>query len=69
MNLTYSLTTTNGDKSNLTDSIVSIKFHDIDDKWNIDYKAQNGSTSIPLKILMLIIPKNNFEDKSYYSTK
>ncbi len=49
MNLTYSLTTTNGDKSNLTDSIVSMKFNDIDDKWKIDYKVQNDSRSSTIK--------------------
>jgi len=49
MNLTYSLTTTTGGKSNLTDSIVSMKFHDIDDKWNIDFKIQNGSNSSTIK--------------------
>jgi hypothetical protein len=46
MNLTYSLTTTTGGKSNLTDSTVSMKFHDIDDKWNIDFKIKNGSSTI-----------------------
>jgi hypothetical protein len=49
MNLTYSLTTTTGGKSNLKDSIVSMKFHDIDDKWNIDFKIQNGSNSSTIK--------------------
>lgn len=49
MNLTYSLTTTTGGKSNLTDSIVSMKFHDIDDKWNIDFKIQNGSNSSTIR--------------------
>lgn len=49
MNLTYSLTTTTGGKSNLKDSIVSMKFHDIDDKWKIDYKVQNGSRSSTIK--------------------
>lgn len=45
MNLTYSLTSM-GALSNLTDSILSMKFHDIDDKWNIDFKIQNGSSAI-----------------------
>ncbi|MGH9974058.1 MAG: hypothetical protein ACRD93_09195 [Nitrososphaeraceae archaeon] len=45
-NLTYSLTTTTGGKSNLRDSIFSMNFHDIDDKWNIDFKIQNGSSAI-----------------------
>ena len=49
MNLTYSLTTTTGGKSNLTDSIASMKFNDIDDKWNIDFKIQNGSNSSTIK--------------------
>lgn len=45
MNLTYSLTSM-GALSNLTDSTVSMKFHDIDDKWNIDFKIKNGSSTI-----------------------
>jgi hypothetical protein len=45
MNLTYSLTSM-GALSNLTDSTVSTKFHDIDDKWNIDFKIKNGSSTI-----------------------
>jgi hypothetical protein len=45
MNLTYSLTTAKEGRSNLKDSIVSMNFHDIDDKWNIDFKIQNGSNS------------------------
>jgi hypothetical protein len=45
MNLTYSLTSM-GALSNLTDSIVSMKFHDIDDKWKIDFKIKNGSSTI-----------------------
>lgn len=44
MNLTYSLTT-GGAKSNLKDSIVSMKFHDHQDKWNIDFVIQNGSNT------------------------
>jgi hypothetical protein len=48
-NLTYSLTTTTGGKSNLKDSIVSMNFHDIDDKWNIDFKIQNGSNISTIK--------------------
>jgi hypothetical protein len=46
LNLTYSLTTATGGKSNLKDSIVSMNFHDVDDKWNIDFKIQNGSSAI-----------------------
>jgi hypothetical protein len=45
LNVTYVLTTTTGGRSNLTDSIVSMKFHDIGDKWDIDFKIQNGSNS------------------------
>jgi hypothetical protein len=48
-NLTYSLTTTTGGKSNLKDSIVSMNFHDIDDKWNINFKIQNGSNISTIK--------------------
>jgi hypothetical protein len=48
-NLTYSLTTTTGGKSNLRDSIFSMNFHDIDDKWNIDFKIQNGSNISTIK--------------------
>ena len=44
MNLTYSLTSNTGDdKANLTDSIVSMRFHNMGEKWNIDFKIQNGS--------------------------
>jgi len=45
MNLTYSLTTTLGGKSNLKDSMLSMAFHDIQDKWNINFKIKNGSSS------------------------
>lgn len=45
MNLTYSLTTTLGGKSNLVDSMVSMAFHDMQDKWNINFKIKNGSSS------------------------
>ena len=45
MNLTYSLTTTLGGKSNLVDSIVSMAFHEMQDKWNINFKIKNGSSS------------------------
>ena len=44
MNLTYSLTTAGG-KSNLKDSTVSMSFHDTDNKWNIDFRIQNGSAA------------------------
>jgi len=45
MNLTYSLTSAGG-LSSLRDSIVSMKFHDINDKWNINFKIKNGSSAI-----------------------
>ena len=45
MNLTYSLTTTLEGKSNLKDSMLSMAFHDIQDKWNINFKIKNGSSS------------------------
>ena len=46
MNLTYSLTSNIGDdKANLTDSIVSMRFHNMGEKWNIDFKIQNGSNN------------------------
>ena len=44
MNLTYSVVTATGEMSNLTDSIVSIKFHDLNDKWNVTFAIKNGST-------------------------
>ena len=46
MNLTYSLTST-GAKSSLKDSTVSMAFHDIEDKWNIDFKVENGTGASP----------------------
>ena len=45
MNLTYSLTTTLGGKSNLRDSMVSLNFHDMQDKWDINFKIKNDSSS------------------------
>ena len=42
MNLKYSLTS-NGPKSSLKDSTVSMVFGDVDDKWNINFKIENGS--------------------------
>jgi len=48
-NLTYSLTTTTEGKTNLRDSIFSMNFHDIDDKWNINFKIQNGSNISTIK--------------------
>ena len=45
MNLTYSLTTSLGGKSNLKDCMVSMAFDDIQDKWNINFKIKNGSSS------------------------
>lgn len=47
LNLTYSLTgSTDDGKLNLIDSKVSMGFHDIGNKWNIDFKIQNGSNNI-----------------------
>lgn len=45
MNLTYSLTTALGGNSNLKDSVVSMAFDDMQDKWNINFKIKNGSSS------------------------
>ena len=46
MNLTYSLTSSIGnDKANLIDSIVSMRFHNMGEKWNVDFKIQNGSNN------------------------
>lgn len=42
INLTYSLTS-NGAKSSLKDSTVSMTFHDSGDKWNINFKIENSS--------------------------
>lgn len=42
MNLTYALTS-NGAKSNLKDSTVSMAFRDIQDKWNVIFKIENGT--------------------------
>jgi hypothetical protein len=49
MNLTYSLTTALGGKSNLKDSMLSMAFHDIQDKWNINFKIKNGSSGSAAK--------------------
>ena len=46
LNLTYSLTSsTADDKANLIDSIVSMRFHNMGEKWNIDFRIQNGSNN------------------------
>ncbi|HJR48023.1 MAG TPA: hypothetical protein VJ799_07685 [Nitrososphaeraceae archaeon] len=42
MNLTYSLTSS-GAKSSFKDSTVSMAFHDLEDKWNINFKIENDS--------------------------
>ena len=42
MNLTYALTS-NGAKSSLIDSTVSMAFQNIQDKWNINFKIENGT--------------------------
>lgn len=49
MNLTYSLTTTLGGKWNLKDSMLSMAFHDMQDKWNINFKIKNGSNDSAVK--------------------
>jgi hypothetical protein len=49
MNLTYSLTSA-GAKSSLKDATVSMAFHDLDDKWNIDFKIENDSGALPKEI-------------------
>ena len=46
MNLSYSLTS-NGGKSSLKDSTVSMAFRDVEGKWNIDFKIENGSDTTP----------------------
>ncbi len=49
MNMTYSLTST-GAKSSLIDSTVSMAFHDIQDKWNVNFKIENGTGAAPKEI-------------------
>lgn len=49
MNLTYALTS-NGAKSNLQDSTVSMAFHDIQDKWNVIFKIENGTDAASKEI-------------------
>ena len=49
MNLTYSLTTTLRGKSNVKDSMLSMAFHEMQDKWNINFKIKNGSSSSAVK--------------------
>jgi hypothetical protein len=45
MNLTYSLTS-NGAKISLKDSTVSMSFHEIANKWNVEFKIENGSGTL-----------------------
>jgi hypothetical protein len=46
MNLTYTVTSSTGDdRANLIDSIVSMRFHNMGEKWNVDFKIQNGSNN------------------------
>ncbi len=59
LNLTYSLTAT-GEMSNLTDSIVSMKFHDLNDKWNVTFAIRNGST---VKEINMNLTKNQLLPK------
>lgn len=49
MNMTYSLTST-GAKSSLIDSTVSMAFHDIQDKWNVNFKIENRTGAAPKEI-------------------
>jgi hypothetical protein len=63
MNLTYSLTTTLGGKSNLRDSMVSMAFHDIQDKWNVNFKIKNGTSSSAVKDI-----SGNFSKKQLLRT-
>jgi hypothetical protein len=46
INLTYSLTSY-GAKSSLKDATVSMAFHNIGDKWNINFKIENGTGVTP----------------------
>lgn len=59
LNLTYSVTAT-GEMSNLTDSIVSMKFHDLNDKWNVTFAINNGST---VKEINMNLTKNQLLPK------
>jgi len=54
MNLTYSLTSTS-DVSSLKHSIVSMKFNDLKDRWNVTFAIKNGST---LRDINLNLTKN-----------
>src|ERR1051325_9424575 len=46
MNMTYSLSgSTDDGKLKLVDSKVSMRFDDMGNKWNIDFKIQNGSNN------------------------
>ena len=54
MNLTYSLTSTS-DVSSLKHSIVSMKFNDLKDRWNVTFAIKNGSS---LKDINLNLTKN-----------
>ena len=54
MNLTYSLTSTS-DVSSLKHSIVSMKFNDLKDRWNVTFAIKNGSA---LRNVNLNLTKN-----------
>lgn len=54
MNLTYSLTSTS-DVSSLKHSIVSMKFNDLKDRWNVTFAIKNGSA---LRDINLNLTKN-----------
>ena len=54
MNLTYSLTTALGGKSNLKDSVVSMAFDDMQDKWNINFKIRMVVVAVLLQSKKLV---------------
>jgi hypothetical protein len=61
LNLTYYSVTATGEMSNLTDSIVSMKFHDLNDKWNVTFAIKNGST---VKEINMNLTKNQLLRKN-----
>jgi len=61
LNLTYSVVTATGEMSNLTDSVVSMKFHDLNDKWNVTFAIKNGST---VKEINMNLTKNQLLRKN-----
>jgi hypothetical protein len=61
LNLTYYSVTATGEMSNLTDSIVSMKFRDLNDKWNVTFAIKNGST---VKEINMNLTKNQLLRKN-----